>query len=517
MTETTAKNPLRVGLRLQHSPQPSVVVIFGATGDLTRRKLVPALYDLARDRRLPGGFSIVGFARRDVGTIAFRDQLRQAVDQHSRGGPTESTIWDSFAEGISYHRGDFTDPAAFARLKEHLDQIDLDRGTGGNRVYYLATPPSDYAEIISQLGASGLAAEPNDAAGHAGFRRIIVEKPFGRDLDTARDLNGRLLEVFAEHQIYRIDHYLGKETVQNILVFRFANGIFEPIWNRRYVDHVQITVAEDLGVEGRGAYYEQAGSMRDMVQNHMLQLLTLVAMEPPTAFEADAVRDEKVKVLRAIRPLEGDEIGRQTVRGQYSGGFIAGQPVPGYRQEPGVSADSRTETFVAARLAVDNWRWADVPFYLRSGKRLPKRSTEIAIQFRRVPHLLFSQAGAGQLDPSVLVLRIQPDEGIALRFGAKLPGPTIRLRSVAMDFRYGTSFGVVPPEAYERLLLDCMLGDSTLFTRRDEVEAAWQLITSILEGWQRTGQPIEPYEAGTWGPKAADELLARDGRAWRRL
>jgi glucose-6-phosphate 1-dehydrogenase len=512
VTLTLLTNPLREGLRLRRTPEPCVVVIFGATGDLTRRKLVPALYDLARDQLLPGGFSVVGFARTDLGTDGFESRLHDSVAKYARTGPVDGRVWSSFEQGISYFRGSYDDAESFRMLGERLDEIDRERGTSGNRLFYLATPPSSYEPIIHNLGESGLSRE----TASTGWRRIIVEKPFGHDLRSAQELNSRLARVFEERQVFRIDHYLGKETVQNILVFRLSNGIFEPIWNRRYVDNVQITVAESIGVEGRGGYYEEAGALRDMVQNHMLQLVSLVAMEPPVAFEADAVRDEKVKVLRAIRPLEAAELSEETVRGQYASGWIDGQPVPGYREEPGVSPDSRTETYVAMRMLVDNWRWADVPFYLRVGKRLPKRTTEIAIQFNRAPHLLFGRTSAERPEPSVLVLRIQPDEGIALQFGAKLPGPTIRVRSVAMDFRYGTSFGVTPPDAYERLLLDCMLGDSTLFTRRDEVEAAWLFVTRMLEGWSALNEPLSEYEAGTWGPTDADRLIQRNGRSWRR-
>ncbi len=513
MTQALLTNPLREGLRLRRTPEPCVVVIFGATGDLTRRKLVPALYDLSHDQFLPGGFSVVGFARTDLGTEGFDSRLHDSVSKYARTGAVDGRLWSSFEQGISFFRGDYDDVESFRKLGERLDEIDRQRGTSGNRLYYVATPPSSYEAIIHNLGEAGLARETP----LTGWRRIVVEKPFGHDLRSAQELNSRLAEVFEERQVYRIDHYLGKETVQNILVFRFSNGIFEPIWNRRYVDNVQITVAESIGVEGRGGYYEEAGALRDMVQNHMLQLVSLMAMEPPIAFEADAVRDEKVKVLRAIRPIEAAEVAARTVRGQYGAGYVEGQPVPGYRQEPGVSPDSRTETYVAMRLLIDNWRWADVPFYLRVGKRLPKRATEVAVQFHRAPHLLFSRTSAERPEPSMLVLRIQPDEGIALQFGAKLPGPTIRIRSVAMDFRYGTSFGVTPPEAYERLLLDCMLGDSTLFTRRDEVEAAWSFVTRMTEGWSALGEPLPEYESGTWGPIEADRLIQRDGRSWRRL
>jgi glucose-6-phosphate 1-dehydrogenase len=505
-------NPLRSGLRIGRTPEPCTMVIFGATGDLTSRKLVPALYNLARERRLPGGFSVVGFARRDWDDAFFRQTLRDGIDANSRSGPAEPALWSSFAEGLSYHRGSFDDPAAYTTLAAHLDHIDAERGTGGNRVFYLATPPESYHAIIRNLGEAGLGRSPS-----GGWTRIIVEKPFGRDLESARELNRELLTVFDEHQVYRIDHYLGKETVQNLLVFRFANGIFEPLWNRRHVDHVQITVAESIGVEDRGGYYDSSGAMRDMIQNHLTQLLTLTAMEPPVNYDADAVRDEKVKVLRAITPIAPGEVARFTARGQYGAGSVSGKPLAGYRDERGVATGSQTETYVALKLFIDSWRWAGVPFYLRSGKAMPRRVSEIAIQFKTVPTMLFADTPMNDIEPNVLAIKIQPDEGISLKFESKVPGQS-QIRPVTMDFRYGTSFGVASPEAYERLLLDCMLGDGTLFTRRDEVEASWALITPIHQGWAAgPPQSFPNYEAGTWGPASADELLAADGRAWRRL
>ena len=509
----TTENPLRTGLRLERAPEPCVMVIFGATGDLTSRKLVPALYNLQRERRLPAGFSVVGFARRDWSDDYFRQQLLTGINENSRSGQAEPALWESFAQGITFHRSDFTNPEGYQQLGEKLKQIDQERGTAGNRVFYLATPPDSYDDIIQNIGAAGLAKAPEGS-----WTRIIVEKPFGRDLPTAIELNQKLLSVFDESQVYRIDHYLGKETVQNILVFRFANGIFEPLWDRRYVDHVQITVAEQIGVEGRGGYYDNSGAMRDMIENHLMQLLSLVAMEPPAAYDADSVRDEKVKVLRSIHPILPQEVGNFTVRGQYGPGSSGGEPVPGYRQEQGVNPESQTETFVALKFFVENWRWAGVPFYLRSGKHLPKRVSEIAVQFRSAPLMLFSDAPSNDIEPNSLVMKIQPDEGITLKFSSKVPGQANQIRPVTMDFRYGTAFGVSSPEAYERLLLDCLLGDSTLFTRRDEVEASWSLITPILEGWAAgPPQSFPNYEAGTWGPAAADALLARDGRRWRRL
>jgi glucose-6-phosphate 1-dehydrogenase len=513
MTETTtATNPLRAGMRMQRTPEPCTVVIFGATGDLTHRKLVPALYNLQRERLLPPGFGIVGFARRDWSDDFFRESLLKDARQFSRSGIQDS-LWGSFAEGISFNQASFDDPTGYEALAARLNDLDERRGTGGNRLFYLATPPESYPTIVQQLGAAGLNHSPN-----GGWTRIIIEKPFGRDLASAHALNAEVHRVFDEGQVYRIDHYLGKETVQNILVFRFANGIFEPVWNRGYVDHVQITVAETVGVEGRGGYYERAGALRDMVQNHLMQLLTLTAMEPPVGYRADAVRDEKVKVLRAIRPIAPEQVGEHTLRGQYGPGTVNGQPAPGYREEPGVAPDSRTETYVALRFFIDNWRWAGVPFLLRTGKRMAKRASEIAIQFRAAPLMLFDAGPLNDIDPNVLAMKIQPDEGISLRFDSKVPGQVSQIRPVTMDFRYNASFGVESPEAYERLLLDAMLGDSTLFTRSDEVEASWSLVTPLHQGWEAAPAPEFPnYEAGSWGPKEADGLLGREWRAWRRL
>jgi glucose-6-phosphate 1-dehydrogenase len=511
MTETaTPANPLRAGLRMQRTPEPCTVVIFGATGDLTHRKLVPALYNLQRERLLPPGFNVVGFARRDWTDEYFRESLEKDGRQYSRSGLDDS-LWGSFAGEIAYLPSSFDDPAGYERLAGRLAQLDEQRGASGNRLFYLATPPESYPTIIQQLGAAGLARSPR-----GGWVRIIIEKPFGRDLASARALNAEVHKVFDEAQVYRIDHYLGKETVQNILVFRFSNGIFEPIWNRSYVDHVQITVAETVGVEGRGGYYERAGALRDMVQNHLMQLLTLTAMEPPVGYRADAVRDEKVKVLRAIRPLTS--VMDETARGQYGPGTVNGQAVPGYREESGVASDSRTETYVALRFFVDNWRWAGVPFLLRTGKRMAKRASEIAIQFRQAPHLLFDSGPLNDIEPNVLAVKVQPDEGITLRFDSKVPGQANQIRPVTMDFRYNASFGVESPEAYERLLLDAMLGDSTLFTRSDEVETSWSLITPIHQAWDAAPAPeFANYEAGSWGPKTADALLEREWRRWRRL
>jgi glucose-6-phosphate 1-dehydrogenase len=512
VTSTTAvrENPLREGLRLPRTPEPCAVVVFGATGDLTSRKLMPALYNLVRERLVPGGLSIVGFARRDWSDEAFRNAMKEAVTEHSREQIQED-IWESFARSLHYVSGTFDDLKAYLHLGDRLLRQDEAHGTNGNRLFYLATPPTAYATIAQRLGEAGLVRGSRTG----GWARLVVEKPFGRDLASARELNDAIGMVFRERQIFRIDHYLGKETVQNILVFRFGNGIFEPIWNRRYVDNVQVSVAETVGVEGRGNYYEEAGALRDMVQNHLLQVLSYVAMEPIASFQGDAVRDEKAKVLQAIRPV--DDVARDTVRGQYTGGAILGKRVPGYREEEGVAPDSNVETFVAMKLQIDNWRWADVPFYLRTGKRLPKRATEVAITFKTAPLQLFKQVAGDALTPNLLVLRIQPDEGISLRFGAKVPGTRMDVRPVNMDFRYGAAFSEGAPEAYERLLLDAMLGDSTLFTRWDGVELAWELITPVLQEWERGAPRLEFYEAGSWGPDGARELLERDGREWHRM
>ncbi|MGH7264523.1 MAG: glucose-6-phosphate dehydrogenase [Candidatus Rokuibacteriota bacterium] len=510
MTTDFEAAALRGSLDVGRPSEPAVLVIFGASGDLTRRKLVPALHALAVEDRLPPGLTVLGVARRPLSDEDFRRQMREAVAVHGRTGPPDEPRWATFAERLFYHQLDFTDAAGYAGLARRLAQLDERSGTRGNHLFYLATPPSAYPVIVTNLGAAGLSRGD-------GYRRVVIEKPFGHDLASARALNRIVAEVFAERQVYRIDHYLGKETVQNILVLRFANAIFEPIWNRAHVDHVQITVAESLGVEDRSSYYEEAGALRDMIQNHLLQLLCLVAMEPPATFDADHVRDEKTKVLQAIVPIRRDEVDRLAVRGQYGPGTILGQPARGYREAPGVSPDSMTETFAALRLELGNWRWAGIPFYLRSGKRLPKRVTEVAIQFRRPPHLLFGAYATGLL-PNALVLRIQPDEGIAIRFGAKLPVQDFRIRPVTMDFRYGRSFGVTAPEAYERLLLDALRGDATLFAREDWVEAAWGVLAPVQAAWEEGAAPKLPnYEAGSWGPAEADELLEREGRRWRRL
>jgi glucose-6-phosphate 1-dehydrogenase len=506
-------NPLREGLRLERVPDPCTLVLFGATGDLAHRKVIPALYQLWRTNLLPHDFVIIAIGRRDYDDESLRTEFRASLEKYSRVLPLDDAAWRSFSERIQYQRCDFDDPGAFDRLVVNLDRIDRERNSRGNHLYYLATQPSAFAEIVGQLGRVGLDHERHEG----GWRRIVIEKPFGHDLLSAIRLNREVGKVFRESQVYRIDHYLGKETVRNLLVFRFGNGIFEPIWNRRHIDHIQITVAESIGVENRGNFYEETGASRDFLQNHLLQLMSLVAMEPPATFEADALRDEKVKVIRAISELTPDELRTDVVRGQYGPGWVAGKPVKGYRQEPDVDAESETETFVAARFEVDDWRWSGVPFYLRTGKRLPKRASEIAIQFKEVPHRLFRDSSL-EPDPNLLAIRIQPDEGIMLRFGAKVPGLGIDVRSVTMDFTYGSAFTVDSPDAYETLILDALLGDASLFTRADEVEGAWARVTPIIDAWADEPQPDFPsYEAGTWGPGQADELLAREGRKWRRI
>jgi glucose-6-phosphate 1-dehydrogenase len=507
-----AENVLREGLRLERVPDPCVLVLFGATGDLAHRKVIPAMYHLWRTNLLPHEFVLLAVGRREYDDETFRSEIHKSLEQFSRVLPLDEPAWRSFSERMRYHRCDFSDPAGFDALAARLDDIDEEEGTRGNRLFYLATQPSQFAELVGQLGRVGLDHERHDG----GWRRVVIEKPFGHDLDSAKRLNREVGKVFRESQVYRIDHYLGKETVRNLLVFRFGNGIFEPLWNRRYVDHVQITVAESIGIENRGAFYEETGAVRDVLQNHLLQLVSLVAMEPPATFEADPLRDEKVKVLRAIGTRPADPA-RDVIRGQYGPGWVAGTPVPGYREEDDVDAESETETFVAARLNIDDWRWAGVPFFVRTGKRLPKRSTEIAIQFREVPQHLFRDTSA-EPDPNLLAIRIQPDEGIMLRFGAKVPGLGLNVRSVTMDFTYGSAFNVDSPDAYETLILDALQGDASLFTRADEVEEAWSIVDPFIDTWASTDPPTFPnYEAGTWGPDEADELLAREGRRWRRI
>ncbi len=488
--------------------EPIVIVIFGAGGDLAWRKLVPALYNLFLDRRLPERFAIVGVARHEMDDNAFRQRLREGVDLFSRRGKVEEQSWSEFASRLTYFAGDFTAPTTGALLRERLEQLDREWNGRADRVFYLAISPGLIETAARQLESLGVCKD-------CSRDRLVVEKPFGRDLASAVALNRLLTSLFAESQIYRIDHYLGKETVQNILAFRFANSLFEPIWNRRYIDHVQITVAETVGVEERGGYYDKAGALRDMVQNHLLQILCLIAMEPPVSFGADEVRNKKVDVLHAIRPIRPEEVHRMAVRGQYGRGTISGKPAPAYRDEPEVAADSATETFAALKLFIDNWRWQGVPFYLRTGKRLNAKISEVTILFRPAPHQLFPPAAVESWQPNRLVLRIQPEEGIVTRIQAKQPGTRLLLGPVDMQFRYRDAFTTTSPEAYETLLLDVIRGDATLFMRADQVESAWSVITPVLEAWEAAPPTDFPdYPAGSWGPESADLLTAKEGHSW---
>jgi glucose-6-phosphate 1-dehydrogenase len=501
---------MKFGESQGHPADNCIMVIFGAAGDLTSRKLIPALYNLGKTDHLPRNFAIIGFALDQLTQDEFRVKVKNDIGQFA-AHPVDESLRDWLIDRLYYIRGDFREGAKYSELKAKLEELDKTYGTPGNYFYYLATAPQFFSEIVKELGAVELHCEQPGK-----WRRVVIEKPFGSDLESAKALNRDILKVLHEKQIYRIDHYLGKETVQNILVFRFSNGIFEPIWNRRYIDHVQITVAEELGVERRGGYYEHAGALRDMVPNHILQLVTLTSMEPPISFAADAVRDEQAKILHAIQPPTPEEVLTRAVRGQYDEGTIDSKPVPGYRAEPFVAPDSHTETFVGLKLSIDNWRWADVPFYVRTGKRMPKRVTEIAIQFRRAPFVLFRDTPVNRLSHNLLVMHIQPDEGISLRFGAKVPGPTVRVGPVNMDFKYTDYFGSEPSTGYERLLYDCMIGDATLFQRADQVEAGWAIVSPVIDVWKALPARTFPnYKAGTWGPKEADELLKRDGRKWR--
>ena len=504
-----------------HTPEPCAVVIFGATGDLTQRKLLPTLAHLFHDHPLPEAFSIVAFARRPLNDEQWRSMAMESINKYlPENDKLDAAAQNNLAQHLYYCQSDFNDHEGFQKLADLLDRLDREKGTHGNRLYYLATPPTTDPEIIHQLGEAGLARPPHANDHHTNdhedsWVRIVIEKPFGRDLASAQKLNRNLARVFRENQIYRIDHYMGKETVQNILAFRFANGIFEPLWNQKYIDHVQILVGESLGIGSRAEYYEESGAIRDMVQNHIMQVLCLTGMEAPVAFDADAIRDEKVKVMRAIPLFSPEDVANRIVRGQYTAGSIDGQAQVGYKEEKGVAPNSTTETYVALKLFIENWRWADVPFYIRTGKALPKRSTEVTIQFKRVPHQLYKPSETTGLVPNRLTIRIQPDEGISLKFAAKVPGAARHLSDVDMNFSYASTFGIESPDAYERLIADCMVGDSTLFIRRDEVETSWRIIDSITTAWKKMpASTVYPYRAGTWGPSEADDLIERDGRQW---
>ena len=502
VAEEQSANPLLDGLRVRRRPDPCILVIFGASGDLTSKKLIPSIYSLAFRGLLPEKFGIVGAARSEESDEEFRERMRDSVTRYARD-PFKEDVWDALAEHMYYVTLDFADEHGEDDLRDKMNALDAELGTLGNRVYYFAVPPSAIGTLIGELAHRRIA---------DGWLRLIIEKPFGHDLQSARQLTAEIQEHFTENEVFRIDHYLGKETVQNMLALRFANGIFEPIWNRQFIDHVQITVAESIGIEGRAGYYEQAGAIRDIFQNHLLQLVAVTAMEPPVDFGADSVRNEKVKVLKAIHTPGPKHV----VRGQYGRGFVEGVEVPAYREEDGVAPNSMTETFVAAKLYVDNWRWADTPFYVRMGKRLPRRETTIAIQFKRAPHPPFEDGGSQMMRPNVLLIHVQPNEGVSLAIGAKVPGQGMAIRTVHMDFLYGGAFREGLPDAYERLLLDAMLGDATLFTRSDEIEEQWSLVDAIVAFWQRDRPSFPNYAAGTWGPTASDELLHRDGRSWRR-
>jgi len=506
----TVRLDLEDPIRYSHPAPPCAVVIFGANGDLTKRKLMPALYRLAYERRLPTGFAVLGVSRTAMTDDGFREKMRGSVKEFLEDSPFDESLWRGFGQVLFYTSGDVGDPALYEKLKARLEEVGQSRQTGGNALFYLSTQPSHYAPAVRGLRAAGL----HRASLPGAWRRIVVEKPFGRDRQSAQELNHELQSVFPETAIYRIDHYLGKETVQNILAFRFGNGIFEPVWNRRYINHVQITAAEAIGVEGRGGYYQEAGALRDMVQNHLLQVMATVAMEPPAVFEPDAVRDERAKLLRSIKTLRPSEVAGNAAAGQYGPAVIGGTPVHGFREEPGVNPEAQTDTYAALTVEVENWRWAGVPFYIRSGKRLPKRVTDIAVQFNSAPLSMFEGA-SGREWPNLLVLRIQPEEGISLRFSSKRPGAGMRLRPVTMDFNYGASFGARSPGAYETLLLDALEGDATLYTREDMVDASWAVVQPVLDVWAGQKHNFPNYAAGSWGPKESDEMLARRNHAWR--
>lgn len=509
---TNQVNPLIEQGRSSKTIDPCIVVIFGATGDLTGRKLAPALYNLGRDGLLPANFACVGFARREKKNEEFREELKKDISSYSRSG-IDDQYWSNFQELLFYHSASFEDDSGYQNLKEFLKQLDSKFGTRGNRIFYLSVQPKYFPIIIERLKKNGLIYEPNGDQ----WSKVIIEKPFGHDVESATELQNQIKKHLDESQIYRIDHYLGKETVQNLLVFRFANSIFESLWNYKHIDHVQITVAEEIGIGTRGNFFEEEGLLRDIVQNHMMQLLSHVAMEPPANLSANAIRDEKVKVLQSIRPLTKEDIRQNVIRGQYGKGFINGESVIGYREEKNVNPGSNIETFLALKLYIDNWRWAGVPFYLRGGKRLPKRATEIAIIFKDAPGVLFQQRESHN-PPNVLVMRIQPDEGIAMRINCKVPGPSSPIQPVKMDFRYGSYFGQKPPEAYERLIWECIMGDNTLFARNDEVAHSWQILTPILKYWvENSPENFPNYSSGTWGPKEAEEMIAKDKRSWRLL
>lgn len=504
-------HPLEEAGQQMKSLDPCVLVIFGATGDLTARKLMPAIYNLKRESQLPAQFACVGFARREKTHEIFRDEMKEGINQHSRVKPIDESLWENFQKQVFYHKSEFDNDEGYKSLKAFLQQLDAQHGTKGNRVFYLSTQPNFFPKIIEKLKQHGLLY--NDKTENEKWSRVIIEKPFGHDYDSALDLQKSLTQHLSEEQLYRIDHYLGKETVQNLLAFRFANSLFENLWNNRYIDHVQFTVSEEIGIGTRGKFYEEEGLVRDIMQNHMMQILSLVAMEPPANLKPSSIHDEKVKVLESIRPFTQEDMENYAVRGQYGRGFTQGDEVKGYREEDNVDPNSQVETYAALRFQIENWRWSGVPFYMRGAKRLPKRCTEIAITFKDPPGALF-----GNGDSNVLAIRVQPNEGIALKINSKVPGPASPIQPVTMDFRYGAFFGLAPPEAYERLICDCILGDNTLFAREDEVFESWKLFTPLLNHWAETKPKEFPnYEAGSWGPKAADEMMARDGRTWRMI